>query len=361
MVKRAEPDPQKLYKPKNMSRILLLEKSKALIELLEGIFATDQTEIIVAQDAKSVVKRANEYSPDLILLDTETSEEDAYTACKNIKNRRKTKHIPVIFLIGEKDADVVEAKCFGIGGDDCLQKPLDAKKMLTKVQTAIKRAHVLNKLKSKDTEEIEIRDELSQEIEHLHQLNRTVEDTALIDRLTGLYDTSYFLKKLKEEFHQAQKIKRPISIIVLDVDAFERVNETYGHDVGDYVLVKIANDILTNSRSADIVGRLEGAKFAVILPGVDMQSGIFEAERLRIAINQKEYVDDSKISRKGVRRKRKTMGKPITVSLGLATFPFMESVRNESEFFALAKRALDRAKTTGRNKTIAAWDLNIDS
>ena len=99
-----------------MSKILLLEKNKALVELLESIFATDQTEIIVAEDAKSINLRANENNPDLILLDTESSEEDAYTACKKIKNRRKTKHIPVIFLIGEKDADVVEAKCFGIGG-----------------------------------------------------------------------------------------------------------------------------------------------------------------------------------------------------------------------------------------------------
>jgi diguanylate cyclase (GGDEF)-like protein len=340
-----------------MSKILLLEKNKELTESLEGIFATDQTEIIIALDAKSIVKRANEDNPDLILLDTEPSVEDAYKACKKIKDRRKTKNIPVIFLVSEKNDSDILSKCLEIGGTDYLQKPLDARKMLTKVQTVIKRAHVLNKLSIKETEEIVIRDELSQEIESLHQINRNVEETALIDRLTGLYDKSYFFSKLKEEFQHAQKFKTPISIIILDVDSFGRVNDTYGHDVGDYVLMKMANVILTNSRAADIVGRLEGANFAVILPGVDMQSGIFEAERLRIAISQKEYVDNSKIERKGVRSKRKKMEKTITVSIGIATSPFIEPVKNEIEFFAFAKRALDRAKTTGKNKTISANDL----
>ena len=109
-----------------MSKILLLEKNKELTESLDGIFATDQTEIIIAFDVKSLVKRAHEENPDLILLDTEPSAEDAYTACKIIKDRRKTKNIPVLFLVGEKNNRTLNAKCLDIGGVDYLQKPLDA-------------------------------------------------------------------------------------------------------------------------------------------------------------------------------------------------------------------------------------------
>lgn len=340
-----------------MSKILLLEHDKELTESLESLFATDQTEMIIVENAKSVVKRANEDNPDLILLDTEPSAEDAYTACKRIKDRKKTKNIPVVFLISEKDEGDIRAKCLEVGGVDCLKKPFNARKMLTSVHAVIKRAQLLKKLNSKENGEIKIRDELSQEIEKLHQINRRLEETALIDRLTGLYDKSYFFNKLKEEFHHAQKFKIPISIIILDIDSFGRVNDTFGHDVGDYVLTKIANVLLTNSRVADVVGRMEGANFAVILPGIDMQSGVFEAERLRVAINQTEYVDDSKIARKGAGSRRKKMEKTITASMGVATFPFSEPVKNEMEFFALAKRALDRAKTTGKNKTISASDL----
>jgi GGDEF domain-containing protein len=106
-----------------------------------------------------------------------------------------------------------------------------------------------------------------------------------------------------------------------------------------------------------VVGRLEGANFAIILPGIDKQSGIFDAEKFRIAINQTEYLEDSKIERKSAGSRRKKMEKSITASVGVATFPFDDPVKNEMEFFALAKKALDRAKTTGKNKTISAADL----
>jgi diguanylate cyclase (GGDEF)-like protein len=343
-----------------MSRILFLEKDTELTESLEGLFATDQTELIIAKNAKSVVKMAIEDNPDLILLDTDPSAEDAYTACKKIKDRRKTKNIPVVFLISEEDEGDIRAKCLEVGGVDCLKKPLNTRKMLTRIHDVIKRAQLLNKLNSREKGEIKIRDDLSQEIEKLHQINRRLEETSLIDRLTGLYDKSYFFNKLKEEFQHAQKFKLPISIIILDIDSFGRINDTFGHDVGDYVLTKIANVLLTNSRVADVVGRLEGANFAVILPGIDRQSGIFEAERLRVAINQTEYVDNSKIERKGVGSRRKKMDKEISASIGLATFPFSEPVKNEIDFYALAKKALDRAKTTGKNKTISATDLKIE-
>jgi len=340
-----------------MSKILFLEKNKELIESLESLFATDQTELIITDSAKSIVKIAIEDIPDLILLDTDPSPEDAYTACKKINDRRKTKNIPVVFLISEKDKSDIRTKCLEAGAVDCLKKPLDTRKMLTKVHALIKRAQMLKKLNSGEKGEIIIRDELSQEIQKLNQINRRLEETAYIDRLTGLYDKSYFFKRLKEDFQHAKQNEIPISIIILDMDSFGRINDSYGHDVGDYVLTKIANVLLMNSRVADVVGRLEGANFAVILPGIDMQSGIFEAERLRIAINQTEYVDNTKIERKVLGRRQKIIEISITASIGLATFPYDEPIKNEMEFLALAKKALDRAKTTGKNKTISASDL----
>jgi diguanylate cyclase (GGDEF)-like protein len=343
-----------------MSKILLLEHDIELIESLESLFATDQTELLIAENVKSVIKRANEDNPDLILLDTDPVSEDAFTACKKIKDRKKTQNIPVIFLISENEESEIRAKCLQLGGVDCLKKPLNSRKMLTSVHTEIKRALLQYKLDSRQKNEIKIRDDLSLEIEKLHQVNRRLEETALIDRLTGLYDKSYFFNKLKEEFQHAQKFEIPISVIILDIDSFGRVNDTFGHDVGDYVLTKIANVLLTNSRVADVVGRMEGANFAIILPGIDKQSGIFEAERLRVAINQTEYVDNSKIERKSAGSRRRKLEKTITASIGMATFPFNQPIKNEMEFFALAKKALDRAKTTGKNKTISATDLKIE-
>ena len=121
--------------------------------------------------------------------------------------------------------------------------------------------------------------------------------------------------------------------------------------------MKIANVLLINSRTADIVGRLEGADFAVILPHTDSQAGVFEAEHLRIALNQTEYLDDSVFDRKKSGHKRKKSEKTITASFGVASYPYKTELKNETEFFALAKKALDRAKTTGKNKSISALEL----
>jgi diguanylate cyclase (GGDEF)-like protein len=340
-----------------MSKILLFEKDNDLIESLEEIFASDQTELVIAQNLKTVVKKANEENPDLILMDTEPVSDDAFTACKKIKDRKKTQSIPVIFLIGEKDETALKKKCLKMGGVDSLSKPLNSRKILKSVNSAIKKAHLETKLDSRPPNKVEIRDELSQEIEKLHQVNRRLEETALIDRLTGLYDKNYFFKKLKEEFENAQNSEIPVSVILLDIDSFGRINDVFGHDVGDYVLMKIANVLLTHSRVADVVGRLEGTNFAVILPGIDKQSGIFDAEKFRVAINQTDYLEDSKIERKSAGSRRKKLERTITASVGVATFPFDEPVKDEIEFFALAKKAVDRAKTTGKNKTVSATDL----
>jgi len=340
-----------------MSKILLLEQDKELIESLEGLFAADQTALLVAIDSKDLVKKASEEKPDLILIDTEPAAEDAFTACKRIKDRKKTQNIPVIFLISDEDEEEIKAKCQKMGAVDCLKKPLNSRKMLTSVHTEIKKALRLSKLDSRPKKDIQLRDELSQEIEKLHQINRRLEETALIDRLTGLYDKSYFFNKLKEEFQHAKKFKLPLSVILIDIDSFGRVNDAFGHEVGDYVLMKIANALLTHSRVADVVGRLESTNFAIILPGLDKQSGIFDAEKFRVAINQTEYLDNWQIERKSAGSRRKKMEKTITASVGVATFPFEEPLKNELEFFALAKKAVDRAKTTGKNKTVSATDL----
>lgn len=340
-----------------MSKILILEKDGELIESLESLFAADQTALLVAEDVKTVVKKANEENPDLILLDTDPIPKNAFDSCKKIKNRKKTQNIPVIFLISEKDEENLKATCLQLGGVDCLKKPLNSRKMLTSVHSEIKKALFQSKLDSQEKKKIQLRDELSLEIEKLHQINRQLEETALIDRLTGLYDKSYFFTKLKEEFQYAKKKKLPLSIIIFDIDSFGRVNDSFGHEVGDYVLMKIANVLLTHSRVADVVSRLEGTYFAIILPGIDEQSGIFDAEKFRIAINQTGYLENSKLERKGAGSRRKKKEQIITASLGVATYPFEKPVKNEMEFFALAKKAVDRAKTTGKNKTVSATDL----
>jgi diguanylate cyclase (GGDEF)-like protein len=121
--------------------------------------------------------------------------------------------------------------------------------------------------------------------------------------------------------------------------------------------MKIANVLEIHSRFADSVFRLEGANFAVIMPGTDDQGGLFESERLRVVINQTEYIDESLLKNTAFSGRIKKQESMITASLGVATYPCERPLRNETELIGLAKKALSQAKTTGKNKTVSAADL----
>ncbi len=339
-----------------MSTILYLDDAEEFGGSLESLFASFQLQLVSMKDDQSVLERAQKDQPELIILDIDHFKENGFKVCSTLKNKRKTKYIPVLFLASEwKEGDVFE-HCTAAGGDDCMIKPFNSRELVTRAHTIIKKSRLMRKLDNNGDEGIKVRNKLSLEIEKLQQANRALEETAVIDKLTGLSNKSYFNTRLKEEFHRALRYETALSLIIVDIDHFGQLNETFGHDVGDYILMKIANVLLMNSRIADIVGRLDGADFAVILPRTNAQVGIFEAERLRIAINQTTYIDDSLLEKNASHRRKKD-DLNVTASLGVASIPTDDPVKNEMDFFVLAKKALGRAKTAGKNKTVSAVGL----
>ncbi|TFG93916.1 MAG: GGDEF domain-containing protein, partial [Calditrichales bacterium] len=173
------------------------------------------------------------------------------------------------------------------------------------------------------------------------------QENLAVDQMTGLYSPKYLWTRLREEYHRAVRYEIPVSVILVDVDAFGRINDNFGYQVGDYVIMKIANTILNNTRITDIVARLEGASYAVILPQTDVQGAYFEAERLRVSLSQTDYIDDFMNSS----RRRKNESAKITASIGVATYPAEEKIETEKDLFHRARRAMDKAKTGGKNKT----------
>lgn len=156
------------------------------------------------------------------------------------------------------------------------------------------------------------------------------------DELTGLYTRRYYAVKLGEEIKRAVRYKRPISLMVLDIDHFKMVNDQYGHHVGDHVLRKVAA-ILYNliRQNLDTAVRLGGEEFVVIFPETQLIGAKAVAERIRQTIMMQEMEWNN--------HKFK-----ITVSIGLSCFPNNES--NAEELFPFADKALYLAKSSGRNK-----------
>ena len=165
-----------------------------------------------------------------------------------------------------------------------------------------------------------------------------------IDELTGLFNRRYLFNKLDEEINLSFRTGILFSIIIFDVDFFKKVNDRFGHVVGDEVLLKIGNTIKSQTRSTDIVGRYGGEEFMVILPSTDIKNCHYVAEKIRMEIEKTEYC------KKAIK---------ITVSAGIAEFNNTynkEEVRSISicanDFVKIVDDNLYKAKLSGRNITI---------
>ncbi|TFH02576.1 MAG: diguanylate cyclase [Calditrichales bacterium] len=339
-----------------MSKILYMDDNRAFIDSLESLFASNQSQLIAIYSPVNVQQVAENELPELVILDGDSFDRQGFQVCKILKQKRKTKGIPVLLLVSEQSMDDVRKDCQNSGADDCLIKPISTQELITRAVTLIKKFYLLSRLDHRSKKDVEVRDKLSREIERLHQASRGMEETAVIDRVTGLYNQDYFYDRLKKEYNRAVRYESALSVLSVDIDFFERVIESLGHDAGDYVLMKIANALLVNSNVRAVVCRMEGTLFAVLLPETDAQGGVFEAERLRVAINQTEYIDESLLGTDKDKR-RKMDDLKITASLGVASLPNEIPIKNESDFFAMSRKAMDRAKMSGKNKTVSIADL----
>ncbi len=176
---------------------------------------------------------------------------------------------------------------------------------------------------------------LYKELITLKSENRRLRTLASTDPMTGLHNYRFFVSFLAQEIERAKRTKTPVSLIILDIDFFKNINDTYGHPVGDNVLRHVAQTVKNCVRTTDIVCRYGGEEFAVILPGTDIVSAIAVAERIR------RTVESSAIS----------VGKDqikVTISLGVTSF---DGTSNESvnSLVSKADQCLLEAKKNGKN------------
>lgn len=169
------------------------------------------------------------------------------------------------------------------------------------------------------------------------QLQQELERQAHVDYLTGLSNRRYFLEQAEVELNRSQRFPRPLSVFMLDIDHFKSINDTYGHQTGDLVLKTLAATCRTTLRDIDIVGRLGGEEFAILLPETGLDKAPEVAERLLKSIAKAKVQPES--------------GIPLTftVSIGVTTIPLGTPI-NIDTLLHQADQALYQAKNSGRNQ-----------
>ena len=292
-----------------MQTVLVVDDSPLMHRLLAGHLAEEGCAVRGALNPDDAFEQARATPPDLILLDLVMGGGCGYELLRRLKGEPRTADVPVIVVSGTSDVRG-KVRAFDLGAIDYVVKPFDRAELRARVRSALR-------------------------LKRYHDL---LANRSNIDALTGLYNRAHLERRLDEEIAGAKRYRRRFGLILLDVDHFKEVNDTYGHPCGDRVLSSISEVLTTSLRSGDAACRFGGEEFALLL----VESGREEAAT--VALRVRERVAALQVMAAGIPLSR-------TVSLGAATsddFP-PTSLTRESIIEA-ADRALYAAKRAGRNR-----------
>ena len=260
--------------------------------------------------------QAAEEPYECVLVSTGFAEFDPLRLCSQLRSLDRTRFVPIILLAEQGEDDRI-VRGLELGINDYLIRPIDRQELTARLRTQVRRKRYNDHLRASVTQTIEM---------------------AVIDGLTGLHNRRYLDSHLQTLFDRAVARRRPLSLMITDLDRFKSVNDTYGHDGGDEVLREFARRLRKNVRGIDLACRFGGEEFVVVMP--DTEAAIAEkvAERVRAEIAELPFL----INGEGV---------PVTVSVGLSSLK--RGVDSVAELLKRADVALYEAKSGGRNRVVA--------
>jgi diguanylate cyclase (GGDEF)-like protein len=308
--------------------ILVVDDTLDNLRLLNDLLTREGYRVRPVPNGKVALAAAQADPPDLILLDIMMPGMDGFEVCQHLKAGEETAEVPVIFLSALSDL-TDKVKAFSTGGVDYIIKPFQAEEVLMRVHTHITIRHLQQSLEEKNAQ-------LELEISERKRAQEELERIASTDPLTNIYNRRRFFMLAEAEFRKAQRYGRPLSVLVFDVDLFKKVNDTYGHGMGDQALIHIAHLARVTARDADVVARLGGEEFAVLLPETSRTDGRRAAERLRQMIEKTPCQPDGQAVN-------------LTVSIGVADNHYEPAPTHFEQILTWADRALYVAKDSGRN------------
>lgn len=296
-------------------KVLVADDEAVTLRTLEVSLRRWGHEVIVAKDgleAAQILKQPD--APNLLLLDWQMPGLDGIDLCRAIRQRKTEPYTYVLMLTSKREkCDVIEG--LESGADDFISKPFDPHELRMRLLTGERILDLLDQLVA---------------------AREAIRDMALHDGLTGVWNRSGILDILDRELSRARRERLHLGLVLVDLDHFKAVNDTYGHLIGDDALRAAAGAIRASIRPYDFAGRYGGEELLVVLPGCDEANAVSHAERLRVALTR-----ISLPTPKGDLR--------ISASFGV-TVASHGSANDGMSLIAAADAALYRAKDLGRNR-----------
>ncbi|WP_310619506.1 PleD family two-component system response regulator [Flexibacterium corallicola] len=287
-------------------------RSQVLSKMLE-----EDSIVICEKNAARALFTIIERLPELIIINSGLSDYDPFRLVAHLRSQERTRHIPIILISAGMERKRL-LKAMELGVNDFVQTPIDTAELKLRSRAQIKSKRTADRL--------------------LFAMQQTIE-MAITDALTGLYNRRFFEHRIKSYIAHAINEAHPLALMMLDIDHFKQVNDTYGHDAGDQVLVEFARRLKSGVRGLDLVCRLGGEEFVVVTPESDLQMTQDVAERLRESIADKPFFDSGS-----------GQSMNITTSIGLTVLSTVDE--RGDILLKRADEALYEAKRQGRNRVI---------
>jgi two-component system, cell cycle response regulator len=295
-------------------RILVIDDNAVIKRLATMLLSKKGYSVETASSGSEGIVCAKSFKPHVILLDVMMPEIDGYEVCRCLKSEAETKDIPIIMVTSR--AEIVDkVKGLELGAADYIQKPYDHEELQARVATQVKMKNLWDELQEK---------------------NKLLEELVKKDSLTNLYNHRYFHDRIVEEFSRSKRYGLALSCVLVDIDFFKKINDTYGHQAGDEILKKLAGIILAGIRDVDVAARYGGEEFAIILPHTTLENATTYSERIRHSVDKADFQFEGNSIR-------------VTVSLGVASLP-ENNPQTHTDIIRFADDALYAAKNTGRNR-----------
>ena len=256
----------------------------------------------VVTDPLKTMEALDEQTPELILLDMHMPGASGEELAKVIRQQDAYLSTPIVFLSAESDV-TRQREAMSLGGDEFLQKPIEPQHLISAVKSRIIRYRALRTLMVRDS-------------------------------LTGLLNHTSFKERLRTEVARAKRQDKSLSVALIDIDLFKKVNDTYGHPAGDRVIKNLARLLKQRLRGADVIGRYGGEEFAVALPDTALEGAAKVMNNIRASFEAiVQHAGDKTFQ--------------ITFSAGVSQYPLISEAE---ELIQVADEALYDAKHSGRNQ-----------
>jgi two-component system, cell cycle response regulator len=297
-------------------RALVVDDSAGVRRMIRRLLQRNGIEVSEAQnglEALGLVENQKEVY-DIVITDYYMPEMCGDELCLLLRQREDMKQVPKFFVSAFDDRDST-LEFFKAGASDYLRKPFIEEELQAKVEIHLRAKKYVNELE---------------------KLNKKLEDLAIRDGLTGLFNRRYLKDEMERVFSQATRYNFELSCILLDLDFFKKINDTYGHAFGDLVLVQFAEILKKRVRKSDIAARYGGEEFVVLLPNTNSSGAANMAESIRSYMSQHVFSDG-------------TTKTHVHISVGISSLK-ADKPENPDKLVSFADEALYTAKESGRNR-----------